>query len=842
MAKTKPENQAKSHAHTDVEQVCRQFETDSRQGKTAKMADYIQGWEEPERSRLLCELIGIEIAVRQDSGKSVQPQEFLDEFPDDQTVVNEAFSNKQNLHTVLPTALLETLSTATNLRNLRFLAEGGLGQVFIAEDESLRRDAAVKLIREDLTTDAQSCEQFRVEAEVTGRLDHPGIPIVYAVGQTTKGRLFYAMQYVRGTGLDKLIRKHHKEFAHEQGTQWFGMKRLSRYSNRKHATNESGAHPVEESPVKEATSTAPLDLQELLAIFISVCHTIGYAHRRGILHRDIKPANVIYGKFGETVVIDWGLALPVARQGVFKDIAEQTIAPRSGKNSRTSIGCIGTPAFMSPEQARGDVPLTPASDIFSLGTLLYCILTGIPPFQGQTIGEVRQHAIDCEFPLPNTLVKDLPPALQSICLKAMRAQISERYRTTHEIVNDIRLYLSDRPVSAHVETPHRRLSRWMRHHTQAVLTTMLVVSLIASSIGFIGIYKNHLLSKEKVVSEYQRNSASSEKRLREQSLEMAADLAARTLANKMDIIYRTLELKSMDSGLKESLIAVNAQDSDAEKPLKWLQDWLNKTVESEPPSMQFRSWFVLSQDGTFLARTPLYTDNKPSASIGKNFAFRDYFHGLGQDLPPSTSQLKPLAVPHHSAAIFSTMDQEMTLYFSVPVFSDAKDPNSERIGVIAVCVECREFSDLKLSEQSDDQQLLLVESRGYPMVEMAWNGSENQFVVQGTPQWSAGILLHHESPLYKAEFNNLDRVNRNVLQAMQQPGVISTDSQANHRPATLFKEGVYSDPIQIDKTEKWLAAYCPVRIDTRSNGQISDTGWFVIVQQKSVDFSDNVNP
>jgi|GEM_PF-1371213 len=841
MAETKPKTSETSNDAPDVEEVCRQFESELREGKDANIVACIANWEEPERSKLLCELISVEIQFRQFAGRPMPRQEALDRFPNDKTVVNEAYENQRNDQTVLPTAILEQLQTVSHLRHLRFLAEGGLGQVFIAEDEALRRDAAVKLIREDLTDDVESCEQFKVEAEVTGRLNHPGIPIVYSIGQTSKGRLFYAMQYVRGTRLDKLIRKHHKEFSHEYGSQWFGLKRLKLNSIRKTSSAEKSASLSEESHSPDTSSIQAMDLRELLALFISVCHTIGYAHRRGILHRDIKPSNVIHGKFGETMVIDWGLALPIARQGVFKDIAEQTIAPRSGKNTRNSIGCIGTPAFMSPEQARGDVPLTPAADIFSLGTLLYTILTGVPPYQGQTVMEVRQHAIDCEFPRPSTLVKNLPTTLEAICMKSMRGPISERYRTTHEMVADIREYLADRPVTAHPDSNYRKLSRWTRHNTQVVLAMMLGISLIALTVGAIGVWKSVALSKEKTESTTNSAWAKNEEKLRGQSLRMAADLAASTLANKIDIIYRALELHSLDDELQVNLKLWNdatGVENDAtgikNDAAKSIQAWLDRVVSTEPKSMQFRSWLLMAADGTCLARTPEFSSGKRVSSIGKNFAFRDYFHGIGQDLPPTTRSVRVLDAPHNSAAIFSSADKKMTATFTVPILDSGKtnvDQEKNGIGALAICVECSEFSDLKL-EASNDQQLLLVDARGYPMMEMEWSDEKDQHLILGPPQWSAGVLLHHENNLYHPTFNSLKRIDAETLQTMESKSKEASTNSSHQRSAQKFETGVYKDPTQTGNNQEWMAAYCPVVIDTRVDSRVSNTGWFVIVQQK----------
>ncbi len=814
----------------DIDQVCQQFELAIGGGQDVDIANYLTGWDEPERSRLASELIGIEIASQRKAGLAVELQDYLDRLPDCRAAVHEAFSAQPNEQTIMFAEGDDSLTTSSHLRHLRFLAEGGLGQVFIAEDETLRRDAAVKLIREDMSGDADSREQFRVEAEVTGRLDHPGIPIVYAIGETSGGRLFYAMQYVRGTRLDKLIRQHHKVFSHAHGSQWFGLRRLSLSSVRKSSSiDANNDSPIEMPRPEPASSSKAVDIRELLEIFISVCHTVGYAHRRGILHRDIKPSNVIHGKFGETVVIDWGLALPVARQGVFKDVAEQTIAPRSGKSSKLTTGCIGTPAFMSPEQATGDVPLTPASDLFSLGALLYCILTGNAPFHGKTIREVRQKAMECDFEPPKSVVENLPAALQAICLKAMRAQISERYRTTHELVDDLRAYLADRPVSALTESFHRQVARWMRHNINLVLGTMLAMLLVAGSIAIYALWSNLRLNTAQQTSAVNEDWAKKEQSLREKSLMMAATLAAKTLANKIDVIYRTLEGHAMSVELQQALQAWNEKPND--ESAKAIQTWLDLTVDAEPPAMKFRSWYVLADDATFLARTPLYSDaGELSASVGKVFAFRDYFHGLGQDLPPLSPTPKPTTKPHNSAAIFSTMDQQMTVNFVVPI----KQPDGSVIGTLDVCVECREFADLEFT-RGDELQLLLVEGRGYPIANLEWISRENQFVAQGDSQWSAGLVLHHQSELYQAKFASPPRVSEAVLAALKKSQ--STPDLAvagGRREAQLFGDKVYVDPLQIEAGNRWLAASCPVEIETRSDPAIRDTGWFVIVQQESV--------
>src|SRR5262249_39335184 len=154
-----------------------------------------------------------------------------------------------------------------------------------------------------------------------------------------------------------------------------------------------------------------------------------YAHSRGILHRDLKPGNVMLGKYGETLVVDWGLAKPVGRPES-ATTEEATLRPSSGSGTAaTQMGtAVGTPAFMSPEQASGRLDLLgPASDIYSLGATLYALLTGQVAFPGQDKGEVLRQVQRGDFPLPRRVKPGVPGALEAVCLKAMALRLEDRY-------------------------------------------------------------------------------------------------------------------------------------------------------------------------------------------------------------------------------------------------------------------------------------------------------------------------------------------------------------------------------------------------------------------------------
>src|SRR5262249_40442114 len=163
---------------------------------------------------------------------------------------------------------------------------------------------------------------------------------------------------------------------------------------------------------------------------------IEYAHSRGVLHRDIKPGNVIVGKYGETLVVDWGLAKAVGRADPGAAPDERTLVPSSSSSLAETLpgSALGTPAYMSPEQARGDLERRgPRSDVYSLGATLYCLLTGRPPFLGEDAGMILRLVQQGEFPTPRTLDRAIDRALEAVCLKAMALKPEDRYASARAL-------------------------------------------------------------------------------------------------------------------------------------------------------------------------------------------------------------------------------------------------------------------------------------------------------------------------------------------------------------------------------------------------------------------------
>jgi serine/threonine-protein kinase len=283
-----------------------------------------------------------------------------------------------------PPAAGTPTSAGLRFRILRPHAKGGLGQVFVANDEELHREVALKEIQDRYADNRDSRVRFLLEAEITGGLEHPGIVPVYGLGSYADGRPYYAMRFIKGDSLQEAI----KGF---------------------HATEGSRRDPGERA----------LALRGLLGRFVDVCNAVAYAHSRGVLHRDLKPGNVMLGGYGETLVVDWGLAKPVGRPEGADGSAEGTLRPASASGSApTQLGSvIGTPAFMPPEQAAGRLDqLGPASDVYSLGATLYCLLTGQAPVTGADRAAVLRQVQRGEFPPPRQVKGAVPRALEAVCL------------------------------------------------------------------------------------------------------------------------------------------------------------------------------------------------------------------------------------------------------------------------------------------------------------------------------------------------------------------------------------------------------------------------------------------
>ena len=446
------------------ESACHRFESAWRAGRRPRIEDQLADVPEAERAALFRELILLEIELRYADGESPTADDYEWRFPGQGETLKMAL-NRPDDPGRTPDLLKGPHFAVTGgtahpegrFRVLRFHAEGGLGAVYVARDEELGRDVAVKTIKDPYAYDLESRTRFLLEAEVTGGLEHPGVVPVYGLDRGGDDRPYYAMRLIKGESLKDALARFHR------------------------ADGDDGRDPGERA----------LELRKLLRRFVNVCNAVGYAHSRGVIHRDLKPANVMLGPYGETLVVHWGLAKVVGRSdhlaagagaGKGEGPAEATLRPRPSDGPTPTRWAVGTPPYMSPEQAAADLDrIGPASDIYSLGATLYCLLTGKSPFAGKSDDDVMRDVQRGEFRPPRQLDPGIDPALEAICLRAMARRPEDRYPSCRALADDLDRWMADEPVRAWREPFARRARRWARRNRTAVTAT--AVALLAGVVG-----------------------------------------------------------------------------------------------------------------------------------------------------------------------------------------------------------------------------------------------------------------------------------------------------------------------------------------------------------------------
>ena len=406
--------------------------------------------------------------------------------------------------TIQQTLIQPPVENESRYRILRPFAEGGLGQVSIAMDEELNREVAFKEIKLRHVRNESARSRFVVEAEVTGGLEHPGIVPVYGFGEFDDGRPYYAMRFIRGeTLLDALLQFHEMEW-NETATGETADESAEASADTSSDSTRASSTTKAKAGESSVAYSQNLEFRGLINHFIDVCHAIEYAHSRSVLHRDLKPANIMLGNYGETLVVDWGLAKASGTTEPTAD-GELPLNPASGSHSAaTQAGSlIGTPSFMSPEQAEGRIEqLGPASDVYSLGATLFQVLTGQPPAGARpghrtseklAVTELLKRVRKGKVPRPSEVNPHVPSALDAVCLKAMALRPGDRYPSARAFGEDLEAWLADEPVSAWQEPWTIRARRWARRHPAIVSTgvSALAIGLVAFAIGFAVVSESH---------------------------------------------------------------------------------------------------------------------------------------------------------------------------------------------------------------------------------------------------------------------------------------------------------------------------------------------------------------
>jgi serine/threonine protein kinase len=389
--------------------------------------------------------------------------------------------------------LVRTMIEGKKHRVITTLARGGMGVVMQARDLRIRRNVAMKAMKTSSQFSRENVLRFIDEAQLTGQLEHPNIVPVYDLGMDEHGEIFYTMKYVRGTTLDEVLR---------------GLRNGRTQSVEKYT------------------------LATLLTVFQKICDAIAFAHAKGVVHRDLKPENVMIGAYGEVLVMDWGLAKNMTGasrpEGRAATSGDRNMAPREIRGFETLHGLIvGTPPYISPEQARGDLDkIDTRSDIYVLGEILYAILTLRPPVDGANVNEIvdnilssritpptsfnapaRSSRRDSEPSLPGRVPllhcpgRRIPEGLSAVVMKAMQCDPERRYQSVEEMQADITAWQGGFATKAERATPLKHFLLWAaRHKGEVALISIGLVFFNVMLVSFImqlAREKNRALENEK---------------------------------------------------------------------------------------------------------------------------------------------------------------------------------------------------------------------------------------------------------------------------------------------------------------------------------------------------------
>ncbi len=394
-----------------------------------------------------------------------------------------------------PNAILLASGTGGKYQRGELVAQGGTGTILTAKDLNIRRYVAMKVLRDPKAATREQVLRFIEEAQITGQLEHPGVVSIHKLGVDEEGHVFYTMKLVRGTTLRDILDR-----------------------------------------IRDGDPAAIRDypLSRLVNIFQRVCDTVAFAHSRHVIHRDLKPENIMVGDYGEVQVMDWGLAKvltgrrshatpeqapragpspkrgdsPTATLSKVETSAVESVRGRGSTLHTVSGEIMGTPGFMAPEQAAGDSDLTDErSDIYSLGAILYNILTLRPPIQGDTVEDIlhatrsgrivppsdtplsascRENASRGEpdtTPLAHCPGGVVPRALSAVAMKALAVHPCHRYPTVRALQRDIEAYQNGFLTSAEEASLWRMAVLFVRRHRAAAVATLISLVVLAAALA-----------------------------------------------------------------------------------------------------------------------------------------------------------------------------------------------------------------------------------------------------------------------------------------------------------------------------------------------------------------------
>lgn len=686
----------------------------------------------------------------------------------------------------------QTLNTSVETQVFNFYRKGGGGAIYRGEDTGLGRQQAIKVILPQHALDGEIRRRFENEARVTARLEHPGIIPVYGTGETPDGLPFYTMRFVEDSSLDDIIQDFHKN--------------------------------------RTEISVANSEFRDLLQRFVSICQTIAYAHSRGIVHRDIKPHNILLGRYGETLVIDWGLARPFKREGRFKVQSEQTLI--IGEEAKDTLSHrSGTLAYMSPQQHSGLLP-APSDDIYSLGATLYKIICGRSPvdsYRDQSESVLREAIIEGRLHPPRRDDTSIPPALLAICQHAMQVEPKNRYRTAEDLANDVNHFIAGNQVTVYREPVFNRMTRWLSRHLR------IAQILVGAALSLLLVWT--------VASVFLTNLAVERQRARKANLLSSAENFSRLLGDELDLRIRILETEARSPELirqmreinetleQEGLETEDLSGRSVEQIRSWfgeLQEWVIRAGQNYDgtagrQNVAFNALCVYNLDGYQVARygtrlgdgaveqrarNQLGDPDGGASTVGKNFRFRGYFHGSSFDATAGLDDLRPHRRPFFISSVYLSKSTDgYNFQITVPVFDPVPDRQGNRaiLGLLGMPIE--------------------VGGLGIPANGIVINRRPVQLSDQSLVE---GLILHSALPTEKLSTipgDDLEQVNQALRAIADSP----SNAQLLDKPVSLPAA---------DGESAALQAVSPILIRSRFSEaddatpqQRFDTGWLLLTNE-----------
>ena len=418
-----------------IDRIADEFDAALQRGETPVIEDYLRDCPPEEQSKLLEELLRIELEVRREGDAEITVDDYIARFTDETEVVRRVIGGDQQSGepsleaTAVPASGDSTepsiagssvggaLSALGEYEILEEIARGGMGVVYQARQTQLNRIVALKLIKSGELAGDEEVQRFRNEAEAAAQLDHPNIVPIYEVGEQD-GRHFFSMGFVDGVGLDARIKE------------------------------------------------GPLPPREAAELIKTIAEAVQYAHDKGIVHRDLKPANVLIDNDGNPRITDFGLA---------KKVGEDSGMTATGQ-------VMGTPSYMPPEQAEGKLEkIGPASDVYALGAMLYATLTGRPPFQAANVMETLKQVLEQDPVSPRVLNPAVDRDLETICVKCLEKEVGLRVESAEELAQELRRFLDGVPIRSRPTGRIARIWKWCRRRpVAAALSAAVVIAVVAS--------------------------------------------------------------------------------------------------------------------------------------------------------------------------------------------------------------------------------------------------------------------------------------------------------------------------------------------------------------------------